>query len=167
MMNVTGADGTLVLPAGSLAVAVMVWLPGARLLMQLHMPLASAIAVQTTTPFSETVTVAPASAVPVMTGLVVELLPLAGPVITGALTTVSLVVLPTAVPVPATLVCDTEMVAGPCGRLVPSTVVAYMPFTHGVVTVTVPMVMVTTPAAVSHMPDTGIIVTLVWLITGG
>lgn len=84
--SVTGA---LVLPEASLANAVGAWAPGASgfVGMQLHVPFGCTTVVHSVGPFvpSFTVTVEPGSPVPVIMGVLFEVLPpFAGPVITGA-----------------------------------------------------------------------------------
>jgi hypothetical protein len=79
--------GALTLPAGSVAVALMLCGPSAkaRLGVQLQLPLASAVAVQSVTPPSVTRTVLPASAVPVIVGVLsLVFCPAVGEPITGA-----------------------------------------------------------------------------------
>ena len=77
----------LVLPAASVAVARTVWLPSASGVVgvKLQLPLASAVVVPTAVPSTITVTVLPASAVPLYVGVVSFVVePFAGVVTTGA-----------------------------------------------------------------------------------
>jgi hypothetical protein len=72
-------------PAGSVALAVTECMPGAsgRVTGQLHVPSAVATTSQITWPSMRTVTVLPASAVPVMVGVGPVVWPAVGPVMTG------------------------------------------------------------------------------------
>ena len=85
-VKLTAVEAGLVLPAGSVAVAVMLCGPLVNgLLMQLHTPLPFAIAVQSVTPPSFTVTVAPGSALPLIVGvLLLDVLPAVGALMLGA-----------------------------------------------------------------------------------
>jgi len=79
--------GGLVLPAGSVAVVASVCAPLGRagLTAQLHAPLLLAVAMQSGTPFSLTLTVLLGSAVPLTVGLLLLIvLPAAGVVRVGA-----------------------------------------------------------------------------------
>lgn len=77
--------GALALPAGSVAVARMVWLPSASVLeVHDHAPLTLAVVEHSTTPFSVTLSTAPASAVPVISGVLILVLKVSvGVMITG------------------------------------------------------------------------------------
>ena len=81
-----------VLPAASVAVAVMVWLPAARaLVVMVQLPLSSAVTLPTTVVPSYSVTVLPASAVPRKVGVVSLVLPLwAKASVTGATSSLAL-----------------------------------------------------------------------------
>lgn len=91
IVKLTGADTLPVLPAGSIAVAVSVWLPAFSGVegVQLQSPFASARVVQICMLPSFTITVLPASAVPLISGfeLLIEALA-AGAVMLGAAGTV-------------------------------------------------------------------------------
>ena len=123
MVNVVEA-ALLVLPAVSTWVAVTVWLPIVKIDAHDHAPLAATTAVHTMVLPCFTVTVAPASPVPLMLGLGATVEPLIGAEITGAFTTVSLVPVALPVPVPAILVCDATTVSAPSSKLLRLTVVA-------------------------------------------
>ena len=155
-VKVTGLDALLVLPTASTAVAAMVCEPPTRVLGQLHWPVLLALAVQTSVTPSRTVTTALASAVPVMMGLMATVVPSPGAVMTGGVETVSLRVEPVPVAVPSKLVCEAVMLtAGASGNALALTVAEYAPAVQAVVVLTVPTVMVTVPAKVEQVPETG------------
>ena len=87
IVKVTAADAGLALPAGSVATAVNVCEPSLSAVpgMQFHAPALFAITVQMTVLPSLTVTLLPASAVPLIEGCeVVSVAPAVGPLMTGA-----------------------------------------------------------------------------------
>ena len=107
-----GVDG----PPSLLATAVTLCGPVGKVTEQDQAPLVLAVVVQSVFPFSPTVTLEPGVAVPVMTGVVVVVVPVAGPVIAmvGGATTENDVV--AVGDVPDALLATAVKVCGPAGN---------------------------------------------------
>jgi hypothetical protein len=120
------------------------------------LPLASTAAVHTVLPPSLTVTVAPGSAVPAITGDAATVEPADGAANTGTATTVSLLVDRLVDPVPTVLVCTALTVIVPSGRALTLIVPLNVPVAEqDMTTLTVPDDTVTMPWPMLQVPLTG------------